>query len=190
MRIIAGEHRGRRIQAPPGQGTRPMLDRVREALFSILEPRLAEARVLDLFAGSGSLGLEALSRGASSARLIERDRRSAKVIEENVRTLGLEERATVAVADALRAPTWRAPGDGPFDLVFFDPPYAMLREGGQRTDLVRALAEVGEKALAPDGLIVFHAPRRTVRPVEVKTFDASSRDYGTSTLWFLERGRE
>src|SRR5690606_13703278 len=88
VRIIAGIHLGRRIAAPPGRGTRPMLDRMPEALFSTLAPWLPDAVVLDLFAGSGSLGLEALSRGARSARLVERDAAAARVLADNVALLG------------------------------------------------------------------------------------------------------
>src|SRR6186713_2677315 len=95
MRIIAGTHRGRRIAAPPGETTRPMLDRMREALFSTLAPWLADACVLDLFAGSGSLGLEALSRGARRARFVERDAETARLIADNARLLGEEARAEI-----------------------------------------------------------------------------------------------
>ena len=96
MRIIAGEFRGRRIEAPPGDGTRPMLDRVREALFSTLGERVDGARVLDLFAGSGSLGLEALSRGARVARMVEQHPRAYATLKENVELLGAADRALCA----------------------------------------------------------------------------------------------
>src|SRR5262245_22796072 len=110
MRIIAGRQRGRRIRAPEGLGTRPMLDRVREAMFATLMPWLLDANVLDLFAGSGSLGLEALSRGARSARMVERHAPTLALLRDNLAALALEDRATVVRGDALAATTW---GDGP-----------------------------------------------------------------------------
>ena len=99
MRIIAGEHRGRLLKTPDGMGTRPMLDRVRESVFSSIGERVIDARVLDLFAGTGSLGLEALSRGALEARLVERDPRVLDLLRRNVEDLALEDRA-----DELRHP--------------------------------------------------------------------------------------
>ena len=106
MRIIAGELGGRRIAAPPGKGTRPMLDRVREALFSSLGERVEGAAVLDLFAGSGSLGLEALSRGARSVRLVESDRHAAALLRQTLETLAVAERVELVVADALAPASW------------------------------------------------------------------------------------
>ena len=118
MRVIAGRWGGRRLQAPPGDATRPTSDRVREALFSVLGPRVGGAHVLDLFAGSGALGIEALSRGATSAVFVERDARAAATINRNLDALGAE--GDVRRQDALR---FLASGEGPFDLVFCDPPY-------------------------------------------------------------------
>src|SRR5690349_16037799 len=100
MRIVAGEFRGRRLSAPPGARTRPTADRVREALFSILGA-IEGMRVADVFAGSGALGIEALSRGAAHATFVERDRRAAEVIERNVASVGAEERSELLVGDAL-----------------------------------------------------------------------------------------
>lgn len=134
MRIIAGEWRGRQIVAPAGDSVRPTLDRVREAWMSMVHTQLPEARVLDLFAGSGALGLEALSRGASHVDFVESDPRTFRVLQENVRSLGAEERCTLHREDALgflkkrRLVTGEgrglATGDGILvDVVFADPPY-------------------------------------------------------------------
>lgn len=135
-RVVAGTARGIRLIAP-GPGTRPLADRVKEAVFAILGPDLVDARFLDLFAGSGAAGIEALSRGAASAVLVERDADAARVIGENLRRAGLADRATVVRMDALRflaraadrpagpdATGNGAAGSDPFDLAFVDPPYA------------------------------------------------------------------
>jgi 16S rRNA (guanine966-N2)-methyltransferase len=130
VRIIAGEWRGRRIAAPKGDSVRPTLDRVREAWMSMVHTSLPGARVLDLFAGSGALGLEALSRGAEHADFVENDPRTFRVLQENVRMLGAEERCTLHREDALSYLTkvvggeLRAVGgEYPYDVAFADPPY-------------------------------------------------------------------
>jgi 16S rRNA (guanine966-N2)-methyltransferase len=120
--------RGRRLAAPKGEGTRPTSDRVREALMSSLINRLGSglggAAVLDLFAGSGALAFEALSRGASRAVLVERDRGALAAIAQNITDLGMADRVTVVAVDALgSAATRRLPASGPFSLLFCDPPY-------------------------------------------------------------------
>ncbi|HWT14080.1 MAG TPA: 16S rRNA (guanine(966)-N(2))-methyltransferase RsmD [Allosphingosinicella sp.] len=122
MRIIAGEWRGRAIEAPPGQGTRPTGDRVREGLFSMLASRIGSfegLRVADLFAGTGALGLEALSRGAAGCVFVERDHGALAILRRNVAKLGAGERADIR-AQAFERLT---PPTRPFDLVFMDPPY-------------------------------------------------------------------
>ncbi len=119
LRIIAGDHRGRRIAVPPA-GTRPMADRVRESLFAVLEPRIVGARFADLCAGSGAVGIEALSRGAAHALFVERSRDAVAIIQANLTRLKLTERATLQGADVLVA--LNAPGAS-FDLIVADPPY-------------------------------------------------------------------
>src|SRR5690348_11083998 len=134
MRIIAGAWRGRTIDAPPGQATRPTADRVRETLFSMLASRLGsfeDLRVADLFAGSGALGFEALSRGAVSATFVESDTRAAAVIRRNAEKLGATERIQVLGGSALALLR-----SEPFDLIFADPPYAP----GSGTAVARAVA--------------------------------------------------
>ncbi|MFN2637150.1 MAG: 16S rRNA (guanine(966)-N(2))-methyltransferase RsmD [Gemmatimonadaceae bacterium] len=122
MRIVAGRWRGRRISAPPGRGVRPTLDRVREAWMSILQLDLPQARVLDLYAGSGALGLEALSRGARSADFVEKDSKSLRALQDNIAALDASAYSTVHRKSAL--PFARDLGTLDFDVVFADPPYA------------------------------------------------------------------
>lgn len=142
MRIVAGEWRGRRIKAPPGDRVRPTADRVREAWLSIVQPRLPGAAVLDLFAGSGALGLEALSRGASSAVFVEIAPPSLRALGDNIDALGAGDVATVRRADALRFAE-SLPAHA-FDVAFADPPYghgaaARLAELWQATPFARLL---------------------------------------------------
>ncbi|MEO8194680.1 MAG: 16S rRNA (guanine(966)-N(2))-methyltransferase RsmD [Gemmatimonadales bacterium] len=135
MRIVAGRWRGRRIAAPPGRGVRPTLDRVREAWMSILQLEIPGTRVLDLFAGSGALGLEALSRGAVFTDFIESDSRAIRVLRENIDELGATETTAVHRADALRFVAALKPGA--YDIAFADPPY----EGGAAEKLAASWLE-------------------------------------------------
>ena len=137
MRIIAGEWRGRRLQAPPGAATRPTADRVRETLFSMLVSRVGPfdgLRAADLFAGSGALGFEALSRGAAFACFVENDTQAAAAIRANAADLGATDRVQILGGSALALPR-----SEPFDLVFADPPYA----AGSGTAALQAIAAAG-----------------------------------------------
>ncbi len=187
MRIIAGEFGGRLIEAPPGLGTRPMLDRVREAMFSTLGDRFEGAGVLDLFAGTGSLGLEALSRGALLARMVELDGRVVKLLDANVKALGVKDRAHVLAGDAISPAVWKDPTCERYAVIFFDPPYPMLRDGTSRKRLLEALGRLASERLAEDGVIVFHAPRSLLQVGEFRGMSARERTYGTSSLWYLTR---
>ena len=142
MRIIAGEARGRRLFAPEGLQTRPTADRVREALFNIIRADVPGARVLDAFAGSGALALEALSRGARSAVLIDRSPAAVKVIRRNVELMRAGDRATVVAGDCLQA---LRRFTEPFTLVFLDPPYAQRGDYAAVTGglIARGLLEAG-----------------------------------------------
>lgn len=183
-RVIAGAAGGRRLAVPPGQGTRPTSDRAREGMFSSWEAQLGGAawqgaRVLDLYGGSGAVGLEALSRGAAHVLLVESDARAARTIRENVRSLGLPG-AEVRHAKAEQIVSGPAP-DAPYDLVFLDPPYALapervceilltLRSGHWLTDEALATVERstrGGEFRWPEG---FEGLR--------------SRRYGEGTLWY------
>jgi 16S rRNA (guanine966-N2)-methyltransferase len=197
MRIIAGLHRGRRIEAPPGESTRPMLDRVRESLFSTLGNLVEDARVLDLFCGGGSLGLEALSRGAAHARLVERDAQAYATLKRNVAELGYtqEEAATVR-GNALSAASWvpAAPAretaaeaeDARFDVVFLDPPFANYDDPPARARLVATIELLLSSWLRPGGVVVVHAPSRTIEGLRVRVpARLDPRAYGSSGLLYL-----
>jgi 16S rRNA (guanine966-N2)-methyltransferase len=181
-RVIAGAAGGRRLAVPPGNGTRPTSDRAREGLFStwqsLLGGPLAGERVLDLYAGSGAVGLEALSRGAGHTLLVEADARAARVIRENVKTLGLpgaEVRSGKAEQIIQSAPT------DPYDLVFLDPPYRVTDH-----DLREILLTLGtEHWLAPEALVTVE---RSTRGGEFRWPDGfeaiRSRRYGEGTFWY------
>lgn len=123
MRVIAGTAKGRPLVAPTGRGTRPTADRVREAVFSSLQAVVAGARVLDLYAGSGAMGIEALSRGAGAATFVERDRRACTTIRDNLATTRLDDGAAVVARDVRSALLDLVAAGQTFDLVFVDPPY-------------------------------------------------------------------
>ena len=176
MRIIAGSRRGHTIYAPPGRDTRPTSDRVRENTFNLIGP-VDGASVLDLFAGSGALGLEALSRGAASAVFVESDRDAVGAIERNLDKLRLTG-ATVLRRDALQALAADASAARKYDLVLVDPPYD--RYDDMQTTLARYLPEV----LAEDGLLVFETSARIEPqvPLELRT----SRRYGSVRVTLFE----
>jgi len=133
MRVIGGEFRSRVLKSIPGLDVRPTPDRLREALFSILTPRIEGAVFTDLYAGTGSVGIEALSRGAAKAIFVETNRAAVSVIRENLRSLGLEDRSLVLQVRATRiAPSMYG------DIVFIDPPYRLEREYGDMLELLGA----------------------------------------------------
>lgn len=175
MRIIAGRAKGRTLSTPP-QGTRPMTGRARESVFSILGHRTVDADVLDLYAGSGSLGLECLSRGARSAVFVERDRGAAAVIRDNVDAVGLGgELVIMAVADALPKLYRR------FDLVFVDPPY-----DDADAEVVAVLSQL-DRVLADDGLVVVHRRAASVTASPEFLVCIDERRYGDAVVTMFER---
>jgi 16S rRNA (guanine966-N2)-methyltransferase len=170
LRIVAGTHGGRRIDTPRGRSTRPTSDRVREALFSILGPAALDgARVLDLYAGSGALGIEALSRGAASATFIDSDPRAAATITRNLEALGL--RGEVHHRDA---PAWLRTASGPFDLVFADPPYSSASQTAQR------LTELLPPLLRESSLTVTESDKR--HPLTLALPLVDERTYGDTRI--------
>ena len=168
MRIVAGRWRGRRIEAPPGRAVRPTLDRVREAWMSILQRDLPGSRVLDLFAGSGALGLEALSRGAARADFVENDPRTIRILQKNIDTLEPGDVLTIHRSDALTFVKTIEPKT--YDIAFADPPYA----GGAAS----ALAEVWLKKPFARILSVEHDARETLAGAH------ETRRYGSSAITF------
>ncbi|MGH3844877.1 MAG: 16S rRNA (guanine(966)-N(2))-methyltransferase RsmD [Pseudonocardiaceae bacterium] len=179
VRIVAGVAGGRRLAVPP-HGTRPTSDRVREAVFSALQARrdLEGTRVLDLYAGSGALGLEALSRGAAHVRFVEFDRRAAAVLRRNVEALGLTG-TQVSTADVLVV--LRGGSDQPYDVVLADPPYAL--DEGALAEMLSALA--GGGWLAPDALIVVERAARALPPAWPDgVFALTNRRYGDTAVYY------
>ena len=173
-RIIAGRYGGRRIGAPPGTATRPTSDRVREALFSILGARVVDARVLDVFAGSGALGLEALSRGAASATFVETAPAALRALRANLEALGAD--AEVVRADALKWLRAASAGTRQYDLVFLDPPYR------QAEALGAGLSGLLPAVLGPDALVVAESDRRAPLELTIPTID--ERRYGDTLIRF------
>jgi 16S rRNA (guanine966-N2)-methyltransferase len=177
VRIIAGSRKGARIYAPKGIGTRPTGDRVREAAFNLIGP-VDGASVLDLFAGSGGMGLEALSRGAASAVFVESDRDACRTIDRNLEKLRLTG-ATVLCTDVIRALAAEVTAGRLYDLVLVDPPYGML--SSHREALARYLPGV----LAEDGLVLVETAAK--EEPELPLSQRTSRRYGSTRLTLFER---
>jgi 16S rRNA (guanine966-N2)-methyltransferase len=179
VRVIAGTLRGRRLATPDWAGLRPTSDKLRETIFNILAPRLTGARVLDGFAGTGALGIEAVSRGAAHVTFIENDRRAFQLISDNVRQCGIADRCAIIRAD-LRS--WAPHGVHPFDIILLDPPY-------DDSDLQRAIVAAAGVA-AGDALIVLEHSRRVVPPDSCGEFVSVRRlRSGDSALTLYKRER-
>ena len=172
MRVVAGEYRGRRLSAPRGTSVRPTSDRVREALFSILGDRVQDARVLDLFAGSGALGIEALSRGAAIAVLVDDAPAAIAAIKQNATGV---EGAEVVRRDARAFLKTASKAAHQYDLVFLDPPYRLAPALG------RALAEPLAAVLSPGALVVSESDRRLPLDLPTLTLD-DERRYGDTLI--------
>lgn len=185
MRIIAGEFKGRRLKSPRGMDTRPTTDRVRESVFAILGDVVAGARVLDAFAGTGAMGLEALSRGASYAVFVDASPAAAKVVRENVEACGAGDMSEILRMDVRRALSLLARGSRKFDLAFVDPPY--MSGLAQRT-----LADLDElKIMDSMALAVVEHSRREEIPAEVGGFSLVRRErYGDTMVSFYRYARE
>ncbi len=183
-RVIAGTARGTRLAAP-GEATRPLADRVKETLFAILEPDLPGARMLDLFAGSGAGGIEALSRGAAHAVFVERDGIAVRVIGENLTRTHLADRGHAMRADVLTYLGGRAASDGPFDVVLIDPPYA---EPGLLESSLARLAAAPAALLTPEAWVVAKHFWRTPPPPAVGLLaSVRTRRFGETALTFYRR---
>jgi 16S rRNA (guanine(966)-N(2))-methyltransferase RsmD len=183
-RVIAGVFGGRRLQTPPGQGTRPTSDRVREALFSALASMtdLDGCRFADLYAGSGAVGLEAASRGAARVLLVEAHPAAARSVRANIATLNAGAVATLVTTKVEQAVAARP--DEPYDVIFADPPYDL-----SGADLASVLAAIGVNGwLADDGVLVVERSTRSPEPTWPDVVTVSrSRRYGETTLWYGRR---
>jgi 16S rRNA (guanine966-N2)-methyltransferase len=185
MRVIAGQAKGRRLRAPKGRELRPTADRVKEALFNILPHDLAGQRVLDLFAGTGSLSIEALSRGAEEAVMVDFSREAAEVIEENLQALKLAAKTRVLTAPVFKSVRTLARGGERFDLIFIDPPYDKELAG----ETMKAIAK--EELLAQSGTAVAeHSVREKVEERYGGLVLADRRRYGDTQLSFFTRAKE
>ena len=176
VRIISGEFGGRKIEAPEGERTHPMGERIRNALFNKLQDEVVGADVLDVFAGTGALGLESLSRGARSATFIERDRTAQKVLAKNITLLGVEDRATLVRTSAMNWLESSRPRQ--FDIIFADPPYG-------DTQFSTVLHLMG--LLKPSALMVLSHPGRSESPTKAGVVVVDNRSYGDAVLTFYRR---
>ena len=178
MRVIAGRFKGRRLKTPAWQGLRPTSDKLRETLFNIVAPRIAGARVLDGFAGTGAIGIEALSRGAAHVTFVDSDRRALALIEQNLALCAIDSGFAVErgdVAGVLRA----ADAETRFDLIVLDPPY-------DESGIADTLDAAGAR-LAPGGLLVLERATRRQPDIPPSLIQMRHVASGDSTLTFLER---
>jgi 16S rRNA (guanine966-N2)-methyltransferase len=184
MRVIGGRDRGRRLASPRGLRTRPTADRVRVTLFDVLGPAVEGARVLDLFAGTGAVGIEALSRGATRVVFVERDPAALRALRANLAALRASRgEARVVAGDAVALLAELAREEGPFDLVFLDPPYATTLAGRA----LAALAAAG--ACRPGGeIVVQHSTRTALPAVPGLVPHRRARRFGDTALTFLRAG--
>ena len=183
MRIITGTLKGRRLKAPDWPGLRPTSDKLRETLFNVLGPRVVGATVVDAYAGTGAVGIEALSRGAAFVTFVEQDRRAADLVAANLRLCGVDERYAIIRVDFARARL--DPGHGPIDVIFLDPPYGAA-------EMTRALDAADAMAGRDTRVIVEHAKRDA--PPEsrgrlVLTRDLMSGDSGLAFYGVQESSR-
>jgi 16S rRNA (guanine966-N2)-methyltransferase len=188
MRIIGGERRGAKIRYPRSKkGLRPTSDKVREALFAILGDRISGARVLDLFAGTGSLGLEALSRGAERCAFVDLDPDCMKALWNNIVKLDYKRRVTINRIDLFRGAGPLQKTDPPFDVVFLDPPYNFLRKFRFRRALAKLLdGLVSHGILAPAGIAVLEYRKGELKGLELKELRCvDTRNYGDTAISFF-----
>ena len=181
--IIAGRYGGRRLATPAGRDTRPTSDRVREALFSALETLvdLSGARFLDLYAGSGAVGLEAVSRGAAHVLMVESERHAARAVRANITALGAAGVASIATARVAQVLAGGPPGGQPYDAVFADPPYAAAES--EIEAVLQTLLSAGW--LAPNAVLIVERSTRSPALTWVPGITPERcREYGETTLWY------
>ncbi len=185
VRIIAGEFRSRALRTIEGdESTRPLLARVKESVFGMLHEWFDGARVLDLFAGVGTIGLEAVSRGADEVLMVERTPRTYKVLQENIEQLGCGDRARPMQADALRAACLAA-APRPLDLVFMDPPYTMMRGDTGRDEIVDQIRRCHGLMARPSYLVLRSPLGPDQAPLEIEGFDGPEAHKYRHDMWVL-----
>jgi len=175
VRVISGEFGGRIIDGSESDKTHPMGERIRNAIFNKISDEIKGARVLDAFSGSGAIGLEAISRGADSVVMIDNDRIAQKIIEKNVMTLKVEQRAKLIKANVS---SWINTNEEQFDIIFADPPY----HDPQLSTVIKLFA-----LLKPNGLMVLSYPGRGEMPTETGVVVVDNRSYGTAALAYYRK---
>jgi 16S rRNA (guanine(966)-N(2))-methyltransferase RsmD len=181
MRVVGGSAKGKPLRMVPGSGTRPIMDRVKTALFDILRPRIDGMELLDLFAGSGSVGIEALSQGAARCTFLDLGEQAVRTIRQNLATTGLADRAEVRRADAL---AFLRTTDQAFDLIYVAPP----QYKGLWADALRRIAARPE-LLRPDGLVIAQIDPKEYEALDLGPFEETRRKpYGSTLLVFYEPG--
>lgn len=183
LRVIAGSAKGRRLICPAGKVTRPPTDLLKGAVFNILADRVADARVLDLFAGSGAFGIEALSRGAAFCLFVERHDAALAALRRNLAHVGFSQRGRILRAEAERLDPASRP-EGPFQIVFIDPPFARARASDGATWTGRLLT-AALRARTGAGAVVLRLPRGRPRAAETLPFPDDRRTYGDSEVCFF-----
>jgi len=178
MRIVAGEFGGRRLHSPKDERIRPTIDRVREAVFSIIASHVPDARVLDLFAGTGAFGLEALSRGASRAVFVDQSQEAVRIVRENIAICGVQDRAQVILAPVRKALSRLAEAGGIFDLIFMDPPYG-------KGHLEKTLPHLGDVAHSDALVIGEHHAKDVLAPLPEGWVKTEERRYGDTRISFF-----
>jgi 16S rRNA (guanine(966)-N(2))-methyltransferase RsmD len=187
VRIIAGSARGKKLLTPPGGFTRPALARLRESLFSRIADEIEGCIVLDLFAGVGAFGLEALSRGARHATFVERSPQALYILRQNVEKLSFHRQATILCGDALLIPEVEGSVQT-YGLIFMDPPFLMFHdEGAAEKVLQRATSLLSSRATADSTLLFLRIPSAFAPPSWIPS--SSVRDYGQSRVLVLQRSR-
>ncbi len=181
MRVITGTAKGRRLKALKGRETRPTSDRTKESLFNIIGSRIINAKFLDLYAGTGAIGIEAISRGANTALFIEKNPHAVRIIKNNLDLTGLADRAEVLCLDADRAIELLSAKERGFDIIFIDPPYL-------RGFINKSLSKINNsKLLAPGGLIVTESSKLEVLPKQVGQLIMFRQEkYGDTVLSFYQ----
>lgn len=186
MRVISGTAKGKRLKAPTGLNTRPITDMIKEALFNVLGSRVMDARFLDLFAGSGSVGIEALSRGASKVIFVEHSNEAAKIIKENVDNCRFDQRYQILRNDVFKALGLLERQEDRFDLIYIDPPFTNDKIFNEIMVAIDAI-----DILEPDGILIIRAPRRKEMPIMFNGLNKyRSSHYGESSLHYYCRCEE
>lgn len=183
MRIITGIAKGRKIKAPSGMDTRPTLDRVKESIFDILACKIEGKNILDLFAGTGNLGLEAISRGANKCIFVENNRDTYKILQENVTSLGFQKECELYNRDSFASLKFFHNNNNTFDIIFLDPPYG-------KGYIEKAISAIdGEDLLNDDGIIVCEYDEKDLIPDTVgKIRSYRTEKYGRVKISFLTQG--